>query len=512
MKAAGKLIVGTSADYPPYEFYNSQYAVDGLDPALATELGKRIGVHVELSDFALEGLLSALQLGQVDAVIAALTPNSQRRQQVDFTNEYFIGASAVLAPKDSPVTTLSSLSQLAGKRVGAERGSTYDTVLKNQLVAKGLSKATDIFEYLNTADAIKDLQDKKIDFFLLDRLSAEAFAKSDNFKVIGEGTRPQRFAIAVRKGSNLRTALNDALLAAQNDGTVQKLITQYLKLQPNQIEPVTPATPEPTATAGSVVTATLPVCIDGMTYVADLSFNDQNMTAPPSVQSGSGFTKSWRFQNSGNCAWAADYSLRFVFGNITGANMGGRAVSVGRSVVSGQTIDLSVNLIAPSAAGTYQGFWQMYNTSGIPFGVRVWVGINVLGPPTATPPPPTAVVTPNGVVNYFTADQAIINLGQGVNFRWDTANANAVYFYQEGQDYNCCGRPGTSVETVYPQTSGVWDLRVVDNNGGVTVRQIYMTVIGSLTPTLSLEPWIEHSFRALQKIETAAQLGYDKPN
>ena len=62
---------------------------------------------------------------------------------------------------------------------------------------------------------------------MLDRLPARSFAAAENLKVVGGNFNPQRFAMAVRKGSSLRAALNDALLRAQNDGTVAKLI-EYL--------------------------------------------------------------------------------------------------------------------------------------------------------------------------------------------------------------------------------------------------------------------------------------------
>ncbi len=479
VKSAGKISVGTSADYPPYAFYNSQYKVDGFDVALINDIAKRMGVQADMNDFAFEGVLPALQLGQVDVVIAAIVPNDQRRQLADFSRVYFIGADAVLASKASSVGTLGSLAELAGKKVGAQRGTVYATFLKEELVGKGLSTATDIFEYLDPSEAIKDLIAKKIDFLMIDRLPARAFAQTRDVKVVGENFNPQRFSIAVRKGSNLRDAINDALLQSQNDGTVQKLIQQYLNLNPSDVEPIPPPTSEPTPIPGPTPTAAPPACVDGMAWVADLTFDDQNMTAPAQMQPGQGFAKSWRVRNAGNCNWAADYTLRFIFGNVAGADMGGRAIAIGRAVNPGELVDLSVNLIAPAAAGTYQGFWQMYNSAGAPFGERVWAGIVVPGAPTPVPPPPTAVPLPGGVVNYFTVDNTTITVGQGVTFRWDAQNVRAVYFYLQGQDYRCCGRPGTSVETVYPQASGTWELRVERNDGGIDIRNIYINVTGS---------------------------------
>jgi len=123
VKSTGKLLVGVSADYPPYEYYDSKLMIDGFDPALIRDLGKRIGAkEVELNDFAFEGLLAALQLGQVDVAISAVAVTEERRGVVDFTNVYFIGADAVLAARGYASDKVSKLSDLARKRVAARHG------------------------------------------------------------------------------------------------------------------------------------------------------------------------------------------------------------------------------------------------------------------------------------------------------------------------------------------------------------------------------------------------------
>jgi ABC-type amino acid transport substrate-binding protein len=67
IRDAGKLVIGTSADYPPFEFYNSNFEMDGFDIALARALGKELGLEVEFNDYGFDGLLDQVQLGNVDA-------------------------------------------------------------------------------------------------------------------------------------------------------------------------------------------------------------------------------------------------------------------------------------------------------------------------------------------------------------------------------------------------------------------------------------------------------------
>lgn len=109
---------------------------------------------------------------------------------------------------------------------------------------------------------------------------------------------------------------------------------------------------------------------DGTTYKASDSFN-----------------KTWRVKNIGTCTWTTDYSLVFV----NGAQMNAPAsVKLPKSVAPGQTIDLTVSMTAPNAAGTHRGNWQLKNASGVLFGIgpnadkSFWVEIKVSGAPGAT--------------------------------------------------------------------------------------------------------------------------------
>jgi arginine/lysine/histidine transporter system substrate-binding protein len=85
---AGKIVFGTAADYPPFEFYNSNFELDGFDIALAKALGEELGVEVQFRDYAFDGLLDAVRLGAVDSAIAAISVTPDRQQLVDFSNLY----------------------------------------------------------------------------------------------------------------------------------------------------------------------------------------------------------------------------------------------------------------------------------------------------------------------------------------------------------------------------------------------------------------------------------------
>lgn len=128
---------------------------------------------------------------------------------------------------------------------------------------------------------------------------------------------------------------------------------------------------------------------DNSAFVTDVTVPDYTPMTP-----GQAFTKTWRLQNNGTCAWTTAYRLTHVSGNP----MGGAATALTQTVNPGGTIDISVNMIAPTAPGEHRGDWRLVNASGQPFGTNVYVIIRV-GAAT----PPTATLTPNAATSTPTA-------------------------------------------------------------------------------------------------------------
>jgi hypothetical protein len=152
--------------------------------------------------------------------------------------------------------------------------------------------------------------------------------------------------------------------------------------------------------------------------------------------------------------------------------MGGQPAIVDRQVKPGETYDFNVNLVAPLTPGTYQAFWTMRNGQGQLFGDRVWVGIQVVGAATATPPP-TQTPSPN---IQFTVDRTQIKQGECVTFAWSVDNVQAVYFYANGQDWRQHGVGGQDKRTECPSATTTYNLRVVYRDGSTELRQITIYV------------------------------------
>jgi hypothetical protein len=118
------------------------------------------------------------------------------------------------------------------------------------------------------------------------------------------------------------------------------------------------------------------VCTDRAEFIADVTVPDGSDFTP-----GQAFVKTWRLRNAGTCTWTSSYDLIFDHGDA----MGGPASQALLGLVHpGETVDLSIDLTAPSAEGGYQGYWLLRNSEGMIFGIGVnaniafWVEIEVL--------------------------------------------------------------------------------------------------------------------------------------
>jgi polar amino acid transport system substrate-binding protein len=475
---SGKLVVGVSADYPPFEFYNDRFQLDGFDIALMDAIGEKLGVKIEFNDFAFDGLGNALQLGQIDAAISAISVTPEREELVDFSNIYYVGADALLVAENSPLTSLTIDDDLTGLRLAVQSGSVYESFADQELVETGLLPEDNLHAYTDIEQAVSDLQRGRVDAVLLDRQPALAFQARGGVRNIGEGLHPQNFALAVAKGQEpLRRVINQALSQLDSEGVIDDLAVQYLKVKPDDILPLpTPEpeqpTPTPVPNQPTPTPRPQPVCVDGMAWVADLTFDDRNMTAPPVVPPGQPFVKSWRIRNSGTCTWDSRYVLAFDRGNVAAAQMGGQPTPIQGTVAPGATYDISVNLVAPTVPGVYQGFWQMRNPSNTAFGETIWVGIRV---PAPTQPTPAPTQTPVPGITFTTTSNNIMQ-GQCVTNSWSTSNVQAVFYYQQGQDWQNNGVAGTGSRQECPQQTTTYFLRVQMRDGTVQTRELTVNV------------------------------------
>jgi len=451
----GKIVVGTSMDYPPFEYVDTKFQADGFDIGMISALGKQLNLSMDVRNYSFDGLYNALETGQIDIAIAAISVTEQRESRVLFSDVYLTGTTAVLASPGSSLI-ITQPYQLPAYRVGVQQGTVFDTFMTKSFVETGMMPSAQLYRFLKPEDAIASLVAQQIDLVLMDQASANIFQEKNNLKNAGTGIIPQRYAIAMPLNSpTLQTNINEALQKLNNNGTTGNLIRKYFYVDPNTMLP--------------------PTCVDDMAYVADVTYNDNNMQSPPELAPNQTFVKTWRVMNTGTCSWVPGYQLVYAYGNTPAAQMNGVPVPITTTVAAGQTIDLSAALTAPSTPGTYQGFWQMNNSNRQAFGQTIWVGITV-----ADPAQPTAAPVPAPVITSFTVTPAEIQEGQCVQASWVVQGlVDKIVFERNGQDL----LPNAPVSGIYndcPPGTGQMQYGLgAYGPGGKQVINVYINVLAA---------------------------------
>jgi len=204
---AGTLVVGISADYPPFESLDTSNNLIGYDVDMANSLASKIKTEdgktyvVDFVQMDFSTIISALQTGQVDIGVAAFSYDPAR--QCLFTSPYYLSAQVIVVQKDSGI---SSLNDLNGKTVAAGDGTVgYDAA--SQIPGVTMVSPDD---YLQQFEMLKNDQ---IDAVVCDEKVAEGFVStSSNLVILSEKLAEDNLCITVKEGNTfILEALNKAV-------------------------------------------------------------------------------------------------------------------------------------------------------------------------------------------------------------------------------------------------------------------------------------------------------------
>lgn len=221
----GKLTVGTSPDFAPYEFYhitNGKPELSGFDVALAKRLAADMGLELQIVPIDFDGILMELQSGNIDLGISGFSPSPERAQTFDFSDLYYIGGQAFVirgADKDK----YKSYADFDKLPVGAQNGSIQMGLAESNTPNAniiGLTKVTDIVTELVTG---------KLEGAFIETAVANQYIKNYPELMVAwdvpydsEGS-----AVALKKGNDgLRKAVNAVISNALSDGSMEQYIAE----------------------------------------------------------------------------------------------------------------------------------------------------------------------------------------------------------------------------------------------------------------------------------------------
>ena len=219
---AGKLIVGSDCDYPPFTYLDGENAA-GFEYEVLSAICEVVGLECEYHTPLKFDTLCALVAtgGTVDVAVSAITIDPDREDTVDFTDPYFDSNQSVTVLKDSGFT---SVDDLVGKNIAVQSGTTGEAWAKENI------DQAKITAFDEAPAALAALQAKKADAVVIDLpVAVELLEKSyDTCEIIEAVPTGEQYGIAVSKENpGLTELLNIGLKAIQDDGTYQKIYDAY---------------------------------------------------------------------------------------------------------------------------------------------------------------------------------------------------------------------------------------------------------------------------------------------
>jgi len=224
--AKGTLVMGTSADYPPFESVDAknggQYV--GLDIDIAKYITEQLGYKLEIINMDFNGLIAALQTGRVDFVMSGMSATDERRESVDFSMIYYSARNSIISTKDN---AYDSIEQLNGKTIGVQLGSTQDYFAET-IPGASLKKLNKI------PDLVQELKTGRVDALIVEDAVAIDYVNANSdltVEFLPAEADENGYAIAFPKGSAIVNDFNGIITEMKESGKLDSLINTWFPMQ-----------------------------------------------------------------------------------------------------------------------------------------------------------------------------------------------------------------------------------------------------------------------------------------
>ena len=219
----GTVVVGTNAEYPPFEFVDEAGNITGFDPDLMTAIADAAGFEFEFVNTRWDGIFVALASGEFDAVISAATITPERAETVNFSDPYFNAGQMIAVRADT--TDIAGPDDLAGKKVGVQMGTTGDIWLSDNTDAE-------VVRYDENTLAFQALANGDLDAAMADGPTAIDIVQANpemSLTVLPGVYTDEEYGIAVNKDRpDVLEAINKGLAAVKASGKYDEIYEKYL--------------------------------------------------------------------------------------------------------------------------------------------------------------------------------------------------------------------------------------------------------------------------------------------
>ncbi|MCV2892860.1 transporter substrate-binding domain-containing protein [Lentibacter sp. XHP0401] len=223
IKERGVLRIAMTGQYPPFNFVNESNEVVGFDPAIGTEIAKRMGLETEIITTAWDGIIGGLIANKYDAVVGSMSITEERDKVIDFVGPYYNTKRAFFTVAGSEITTLEQLDD-ESVRVGLTLGETHDQWARDQ----GYNVKT----YKGLPELLLELTNGRVDVIVNDSIPVLLAMKAGQYD-LAEIPAPDAEAfpagIAIRENNpELAAAMQKALDDMMEDGTYMEFANEWV--------------------------------------------------------------------------------------------------------------------------------------------------------------------------------------------------------------------------------------------------------------------------------------------
>jgi ABC-type amino acid transport substrate-binding protein len=214
------LVVGTNAEFAPFEFIGDDGQVTGIDIDLINAIGEKIGMTIQIENMSFDALIPALASGKIEATISGMTITEERKQSVLFSDPYYQASQKIIVKEGSAIA---GEADLAGKKIGVQLGTTGDLY-----VTEKFTDAT-VDRYDKGIDAVQDLVNGRLDAVVIDEEPANVFvSQAQGLVILEDRLSDEAYGIALPLGQDeLLAKINQALSELKADGTLDATYEKY---------------------------------------------------------------------------------------------------------------------------------------------------------------------------------------------------------------------------------------------------------------------------------------------
>lgn len=220
------LVLGTSADFAPYEYHkmiDGKDTILGFDVALARQIAEDMGKELVIKDMEFGNLITELNNGTVDLLAAGLSPTEERKQQVDFSEPYYFGEQSIII-REEDADKYKSADDFEGASIAAQVNSIQEGIVKEQFPKANLVSLPKL------PDEIMSLTTGKVDGVVVEVAVAEGFIAQNPGLMIADIEVPYDATgscIAVKKGNTeLLEQINKTIAEVKENGKMDEFIKE----------------------------------------------------------------------------------------------------------------------------------------------------------------------------------------------------------------------------------------------------------------------------------------------